>query len=372
VKSIFFSKLTVIVQGLIVITLGANAMARDAVLPAGTILQCTLNEPNFSSATAEVGDPILCHLRQQTEFGQQAFPRGTYLIGHLESAKEPGHFVGKGNLNLRFDRIGLPSGDMPLDAKIIAVRGYKVDKEGKIKGKGHAKRDAAEWMFPPLWPWKVIMLPARGPRPKLKGETVLSLRLMDDVQIPQLTTYGRESQPSGWPERESFHNSVNHNSVNNAPKTVVCDVPSPGMQTPNGVQTFGPEWHFFGRPQNESLRDPARSAPSSVFRDGISSDLATTHTSNIYATYKLQPAARSADSTPPGVTLFVMKNGAVLSLYDYAFQDGHITYTLAGGGDGVISPDQVDWAASMSVNAQRGVRLVLRRSRATAAPRPGF
>jgi hypothetical protein len=36
--------------------------------PAGTLLQCTLNEPNFSSARADVGDPVLCHLRGLTEF----------------------------------------------------------------------------------------------------------------------------------------------------------------------------------------------------------------------------------------------------------------------------------------------------------------
>src|SRR5712692_3355716 len=198
--------LAVSVLGLIVISLSLGASARDVVLPAGTLLQCTLNEPNFSSATVDVGDPILCHLRGLTEFGQQAFPRGSYLVGHLESAKDPGHFWGKGNLKLQFDRIGLPSGDLPLEAKVIATRGYKVDKEGKIDGKGHAKRDVVEWMLPPLWPWKVIMLPARGPRPALKGETVLSLRLMDDVQVPQV------------------------------------------------AQTYGPGWHFFGKPQNESFR----------------------------------------------------------------------------------------------------------------------
>jgi len=38
-------------------------------------------------------------------------------------------------MKLQFDRIGLPSGDLPLDAKLIATRGYKVDKEGDIKGK---------------------------------------------------------------------------------------------------------------------------------------------------------------------------------------------------------------------------------------------
>src|SRR5579864_2627499 len=171
-----------------------NASARDIVVPAGTLLQCTLNEPNLSSATVDVGDPVLCHLRGVTVFGQQAFPRGSYLVGHLEDAKDPGHFWGKGYLKLQFDRIGVPSGDLPLEAKVVSTRGYKVDKQGKIDGKGHPRRDVIEWMLPPLWPWKVIMLPARGPRPKLRGETVLSLRLMDDVQIPQMAqTYG-----PGW------------------------------------------------------------------------------------------------------------------------------------------------------------------------------
>ena len=206
-KSTLHAALAVSLLGLLVLSLSLGASARDVVLPAGTLLQCTLNEPNFSSATADVGDPVLCHLRGVTEFGQQAFPRGSYLVGHLESAKDPGHFWGKGNLKLQFDRIGLPSGDLPLEAKIIATRGYKVDKQGRIDGKGHAKRDIVEWMLPPLWPWKVIMLPARGPRPALKGETVLSMRLMDDVEIPQV------------------------------------------------AQTYGPSWHFFGRYQNDSFHD---------------------------------------------------------------------------------------------------------------------
>ena len=188
-------------------TITLSASAREVVLPAGTLLKCTLDEPNLSSATVDVGDPVLCHLHAQTEFGQQAFPRGSYLVGHLEAAKDPGHFWGKGYLKLQFDRIGLPSGDLPLEAKVIATRGYKVDKQGDIKGKGHAVRDVVEWMIPPLWPWKVIMLPARGPRPTLKGETALSLRLMDDVEIPQV------------------------------------------------AQNYGPSWHFFGRYQSDSFHD---------------------------------------------------------------------------------------------------------------------
>src|SRR5712664_538690 len=108
-KSMVYASLAVLVLGM---TLSGST--RDVVLPAGTLLQCTMNEPNFSSSTVAVGDPVLCHLHSVTEFGQQAFPRGSYLVGHMESAKDPGHFWGKGNMKLMFDRIGMPNGDMPL------------------------------------------------------------------------------------------------------------------------------------------------------------------------------------------------------------------------------------------------------------------
>ena len=169
------------------------ASAEDVVVPAGTLLHCTLDEPNFSSATAEVGDPVVCHLGSLQEFGRVVFPRGSYLAGHLESDKEPGHFFGKGNLKIAFDRIGLPSAEIPVPSKVIAARGYKVDKAGDVVGKGHAKRDVAEWMLPPLWPWKVIMLPARGPRPTMKGEEQVTLRLMEDIVVP-----GTSAPTPGW------------------------------------------------------------------------------------------------------------------------------------------------------------------------------
>src|SRR3979490_3152442 len=144
-KSMVCAALAVLALGL---TLSAST--RDVVLPAGTLLQCTMNEPNFSSSAVAGGDPVLCHLRGIAEFGQQAFPRGSYLVGHLESAKDPGHFWGKGNLKLQFDRIGMPNGDLPLEAKVVSTRGYKVNKQGDIRGKGHATRDIVEWMLPPL------------------------------------------------------------------------------------------------------------------------------------------------------------------------------------------------------------------------------
>ena len=304
-----------------VLALTAGAGAREVVLPAGTLLQCTMNEPNFSSSTVDVGDPVLCHLRGVTEFGQQAFPRGSYLVGHLEAAKDPGHFFGKGYLKIQFDRIGLPTGDLPLEAKVIATRGYKVDKQGKIDGKGHATRDVVEWMLPPLWPWKVVMLPARGPRPKLKGETVLSLRLMDDVQVPQV------------------------------------------------AKTFGPGWHFFNnRPQNESYESQnLNNRPTLAVRGTV-----TTASANVSASVEIpQPSYASLItravnyvSGSSGLSasrgpVFILKTGTVLAVGNYQYADGRITYTLAGGGGGVLNADDVDWSTTTQVNNQHGVHMTL-------------
>jgi hypothetical protein len=198
----------VLLSAAVLLVCAAGIHAQDLLVPAGTLLQCTLDEPNFSSATAAVGDPVLCHLKTMQEFGKPVFPRGSMLGGHMEADKEPGHFVGKGYLKLTFDRVILPSGDLPVPAKVIQARGYKVDKQGAIDGKGHATRDVVEWMIPPLWPWKVISLPFRGPRPTLKGEEPLQLRLMDDIVVPR--TLAQASHPDRPPYALSARPSVYH------------------------------------------------------------------------------------------------------------------------------------------------------------------
>jgi hypothetical protein len=211
--------------------------AQDQLVPAGTLLQCTLDEPNFSSATAAVGDPVLCHLRTMQEFGRPLFPRGSMLGGHLEAEKDPGHFVGKGYIKITFDRVILPSGDLPVPAKVIQARGYRVDKQGAIDGNGHATRDVVEWMLPPLWPWKVITLPLRGPRPTLKGEEPLELRLMDDIVLPQSLLH--PDRPPYASSRQSSYNAASQanamqltagtlNSTAKSAGTVEITAPQPG------------------------------------------------------------------------------------------------------------------------------------------------
>jgi len=189
-----------------VLSLGfvVQAAARD-LIPAGTLLHCTMDEVNFSPKTAQVGDPVLCNLGPLGTFGHSVFPRGAELSGHLQDYKAPGHFWGKGWMNIAFDRMILPGAQvLPLDAKIVGAPHNKVDAQGDIKGKGHPTRDAILWAVPLFWPVKVLTLPARGPYPALKGENRLTLRMMEDVEVPFSTARNStiapmpDYRPSGY------------------------------------------------------------------------------------------------------------------------------------------------------------------------------
>jgi hypothetical protein len=178
-------------------TLNLSAREREVPLIAGTLLQCTLNEPNLSSRTAKTGEPLVCYARPLSEFGCSMFPRGTELAGRFVEAKEPGRLVGKGWIQLQFERLVFADGEAPIAARVISARGFRVDSEGRILGRGHAKRDAVGWSIPVLWPIKVATLPMRGPRPTLKGERVLILRLLEDIRIP-CRGFGADEPRLGW------------------------------------------------------------------------------------------------------------------------------------------------------------------------------
>jgi hypothetical protein len=227
-----------LVCAMALLVLVPRTRAQDQLVPAGTLLQCTLDEPNFSSATAAVGDPVLCHLRSTQQFGRPMFPRGSMLGGHLEAERDPGHFFGKGYLKITFDRVILPNGDFPVPAKVIMARGYKVNKQGAIDGTGHATRDVVEWMIPPLWPWKVISLPFRGPRPTLKGEEPLELRLMDDIVVPR--SLAQAIHPDRPPYASSTRPSVYHAVPRaDAIQLAVEKSPGPAGENPAIPQVFG-------------------------------------------------------------------------------------------------------------------------------------
>ena len=308
--------------------LPSSAMAQDILVPAGTLIRCTLDEPNFSSATADIGDPVICHLNSLREFGQSVFPRGSYLGGHLEADKEPGHFVGKGYLKLEFDRIGFSSTDVPVPSKVIAAKGYKVDRHGDIVGRGHPKRDVVEWLIPPLWPWKIITLPARGPRPTLKGESQVTVRLMDDIQIP----------------RQLAQSNVRPTSY---------DRPRPYYRPQS-----------FDRPPNSGGQPSSEPAQAVSPQDSSIPDV--TYSAQITAAQENQPgvseptSAQTAPSAPNSTSVsqplrtkwIALKPGNVYAVTNYRIHEGSVTYVLSSGARGSVDVTEVDWRKTSHLNAE--------------------
>jgi len=172
----------------------------EQIIPAGSLVQCTVSEPKLSSKTTAIGDPVLCQLSHSERYGRSVLPVNSYLVGRFEDYKDPGHFVGKGWMELRFDRMVIePNTVIPVDARVVAVPGYNVDRNGRILGKGHAVRDTVLWSVPILWPIDLLMLPMRGPRPTLKEETRMTLKVMDDLTIPDVAPLQRD--PYGFAQR---------------------------------------------------------------------------------------------------------------------------------------------------------------------------
>jgi hypothetical protein len=319
-----------LVSAVTLLVLATGVHAQDLLVPAGTLLQCTMEEPNFSSATASVGDPVLCHLKSFQEFGHTVFPRGSMLAGHLEDEKDPGHFVGKGYLKITFDRVIVPTGDVPLPAKVIAAKGYKVDKQGDIKGKGHAKRDVVEWMIPPLWPWKVLMLPARGPRPTLKGEEPMQLRLMDDIVVPRNMS-ASIMVPHNMPASMVVpHNVSAAASHPDRPPYASSNIPKPG------AYTAAPE-------------------PGAVQQSGLAEKPAGVANENII------PAAMTVNAAAPTpvaeipaarVTTLVLKSNQVLEVTKYRIDGGVVTYHQLNGTVGAVDTEQIDWLRTTQMTSE--------------------
>jgi hypothetical protein len=282
-------------------TIASRAATSDEIIPAGTLLQCTLDEPNFSAKTAQVGDPVLCYLGHVTAFGHSVFPRGAELSGHLQDYQNPGHFVGKGWIELDFDRIILPGAQViPLSAKVISAPHLKVDAEGKVHGRGHPKRDAVLWAIPVFWPVKIFTLPARGPFPAFKGEARLTLRLMEDIEV---------ALPAGG---------------------VRSSIPMPPWASPSRYDTSSSVLY---RPASATLREQ---------------------------TATVQPASFVQHVAEPEPTVIVLKGGAVYLARDYWVEAGALHCVSPDGEQKLVALETMDLYKTVRVNGERHIEFVLR------------
>lgn len=318
--------------------IGASAATREEIVPAGTLLHCTMDEPNFSSKTAQAGDPVLCHLGPISTFGHSVFPRGAMLSGHLQDSKDPGRFVGKGWLELEFDRIILPGAEvMPLSAKIIAAPHLKTDREGKLHGGGHPKRDVLGWVVPVLWPIKIITLPMRGPYPALKGESRLTMRLMEDVIVP-LPASARAAASVPAPPWTSPTNYI----------------PSPyGLMRPASLVT-----RERVAPEASSAESVARTPTQEAVAESYSVGPAPPEPSS-----KERPRTEQPSTTPSvgedKPTLVVLKGGSAFLSREYWVQGGQIECVSEDGERKAFPLENVDLYQTVRLNHERNVEFVL-------------
>jgi len=264
------------------------------------------------------------------------------LSGHLQDSKDPGHFFGKGWLQLEFDRIIMPGAEvLPLSAKIIAAPRLKTDREGKLKGGGHPKRDIVEWMIPVLWPIKLLTLPARGPYPALKGEARLTMRLMEDVVVP-LPVAARASVPSPpWATPTQY-------------------IPSPyGLMRPASFVTreaVAPPDQYSDRYKDASV------STTPVQQLQVTSHTAEEAIPDIPGTALERNAAsgNSGDSGEARSTLVILKGGSAFLAREYWVQGGQMECVSEDGQQRGFPLEAVDVYQTVKTNRERNVDFILR------------
>ncbi len=286
---------------LVLLSAPITGYAAEQLIPAGSLIQCTVSGPKLSSKNVEVGDPVLCQISHFQLYGRSVFPYGSYLVGQFQDYKDPGHFVGKGWMDLEFDRVAMPSDqEVPIKAKVVYVPGYPVDKKGRIDGKGHPVRDTLAWSIPVLWPIDLLNLPRRGPRPVLKAETRLTLKIMEDVRV------------------------------------------SPSQQAPLNSEGF------------------ARRAPMSYSPPATA--LALKQRPIRYGYAATSAATQVGELTPP--TALVTRDGYIRWTDRYWFEGGaRVVYVAANGHAYTFPISHLDLARTIAINREHGVNFVVRSER---------
>jgi len=293
----------------------ASEVTPEEILPAGMLLQCSLDEPNFSSLTAQIGDPVLCHLGAVAAFGRSVFPRSAYLGGRFQEYRDPGRLLGKGSMELAFDRLILPGAvSVPLSAKVISVPRFRVNQEGKIQGRGHPKRDAVGWAIPILWPVKILSLPGRGPRPALKGEVHITLRLLEDVEIPATVS---------------------------APRTTSSVLQTPGFKPTN---------------RSEPLHQSLHGESSELSAAGAT----VTRVPTLQLPETLKSGYFSAGLSAPQFTWLALKDGTSYLVSDYWVQFGKLLFVTLEGERKLFPLERLDLDETIRINQERNVAFVIR------------
>jgi hypothetical protein len=111
----------------------------ELIIPAGTELQLTLQEP-LSSKLSEPGDEVLAILRRDiTADGMLLLRRGTEFIGRVTLAAPARRPFKGGQLHVTFDRVRIDGHDRKVSLVIESVSNFSRDEKIRPDGEGVLK-----------------------------------------------------------------------------------------------------------------------------------------------------------------------------------------------------------------------------------------
>ncbi len=192
-------------------------------------------------------------------------------------------------------------------------------------------------MIPPLWPEKVITLPARGPRPTLKGEEQLMLRVMDDIAVP--------AQPMlGWHyfKRSGMLNQPNGSSNRYMPASTPARTP-----TSNSAELMA------------QVKTATPSASVSVTGNALLSSDSTSVGRLQNAAFVKGTAAPAAPARSTRMNVLVLRDGSTCVGGGLHLHNGRVDYSRADGSSGAVALTEVDWIKTLQQNKDNGVPLTL-------------
>src|ERR1700731_12451 len=188
---------------------------------------------------------------------------------------------------------------------------------------------------------------AARPRPTLKGESQVTVRLMDDIQIP----------------RQLAQSNVRPTSY---------DRPRPYYRPQS-----------FDRPPNSGGQPSSEPAQAVSPQDNSVPDV--TYSAQIAAAQENQPAvseptsAQTGPSAPNSTRVsqplrtkwIALKPGNVYAVSNYRIHEGSVTYVLSSGARGSVDVTEVDWRKTSHLNAEPIASSVATRA-AVAGDAPPF
>jgi hypothetical protein len=231
-------------------------------------------------------------------------------------------------------------------------------------------------MIPPLWPVKVINLPRRGPFPTLKGEVRMTMRLMEDVEVPRLTasnvpmppwaTTGSLTQPSQqlWrgqaDVRPADYRPVSQITADDQPQVIQPEIIQAQVIHPETSQPETSQPQITRSPEPRIIRSAAYYAQQAQLRQ------ASLHQAPVQEPAQQEPVPQepmqqvSVQQPARQPTLLVLNDSSAVVAQDYWIEADHVRCVTRDSEDKLIPLTKIDLDQTVRLNRERNVDFTLR------------